>query len=93
MGEVGCAKGGAGMSDFYVFGYARDKAHYRGKKSFEPKYVITDVPRNSFYIPLISLRDAESVIAQRDIEITLLRKQVEALENADGREVDHDSDT
>lgn len=76
------------MSDFYVFGYARDKAHYRGKKSFEPKYAITDAPRNSFYLPLISLRDAESVIAQRDVEITLLRKQVEALENADGAEKD-----
>lgn len=70
------------MTDFFVFGYARDKENYRGKKSFEAKYSITNEPRNSFYIPLISLSDTENVISQRDIEITLLKKRVEVLERS-----------
>ena len=61
------------MTDFFVFGYARDKENYRGKKSFDPKYSITNEPRNSFYIPLISLREAEFVITQQRDEIGRLK--------------------
>lgn len=76
-------KGRCEVSGFYIFGYARDKEHYRGKETFEPKYSITNEPRNSFNIPLISMKDAREAINRRENKIARLKKRIAELERPD----------